>query len=236
MSSGIDWRRLDWDSEFWGFEVASVAAEAAGLVEAAQGCDDAGIACSYLLVDAPEAERLRAAQSAGWRYVDTRIELRRESAPPSDGAEGRIRTASSDDLAALEGIARDAFAMTRFHVDTRFDRSRADELYATWVRERLDGDGLVVTADAGGEVAGFMAGRLDATGDARHELIAVAPAHRGRGLGGALSDALSRQLRERGARHDGTATQAANLPGLRMFASRGFEIESFHHWLHRWRP
>jgi ribosomal protein S18 acetylase RimI-like enzyme len=237
VSAATGWRRLDWDSAFWGFEVGSVVAEAGDLAEAAQECDEAGIECSYLLLDAADADRLRAAQGAGWRYVDTRIELRREAAPPGAGAEAPTRTARGDDLTVLEGIAREAFAMTRFHVDTRFDRSRADELYATWVRERLEGDGLVVVADAGGAVAGFMAGRLDAaTGEARHELIGVAPAHRGTGLGGALSDALSRELREQGAGHDGTATQAANLPGLRMFGSRGFEIESFHHWLHRWRP
>ena len=232
MSEG--WERLDWDSEFWGFDVATVDAGPEGLRQVAADCDAAGVECAYLLVAADDAPTLIAAQDSGWRYVDTRIELRRET-PPASSPPAPVRPAAAGDLQALETLARGAFPTTRFHVDPHFDRQRADELYATWVRNRAD-DGVLLVAGEAGDPAGFMAGRLNAeTGEARHELVAVAPSHRESGIGGALSDALSSELRAGGAAWDGTATQASNLAGLGMFGSRGFEIASFHHWMHRWR-
>jgi ribosomal protein S18 acetylase RimI-like enzyme len=237
MSEGRGWRVLDWDTAFWGFPVASVSADAGDLAEVVRDCDNEGIRCAYLLLAAEDTQTLAAGQAAGFRYIDTRIELRRDQPPSSPADAASIRVAEARDVPQLEEIARDAFSRTRFLVDEGFDRDRARELYATWVRGRTEEEeGLVMVGEVDGGVAGFMAGRLDAGGDARHELVAVAPGHRRSGLAGALSDAFSERLRSRGARGDASATQAANLAGLRMFGSRGFEIESFHHWLHRWRP
>lgn len=236
MNEGRGWRVLDWDTAFWGFPVASVSADAADLAEVGRDCDAEGVRCAFLLLAAEDTRTLAAAQVAGFRYVDTRIELRRDQPPPPPADDSRIRVAEASDVPELEAIARDGFANTRFLADEGFDRDRARELYATWVRGRAEEeDGLVMVAEGDGVVAGFMAGRLDSGGEARHELVAVAPGHQRSGLAGGLSDALSERLRTRGAQSDATATQAANLPSLRMFGSRGFEIESFHHWLHRWR-
>lgn len=241
MSEGPAWRPLEWDSDFWGFPVAAVSSDldADGLRRVVSDCDEEGVRCAYLLVAAADAGRLAAAQGCGFRFVDTRIELRRDEAPGDDRTptDQGVRPGGAGDLTALEEIARASFRSTRFFADGRFDEERCRELYAAWVRRRLEGpDGLVVVAERDGAPAGFMAGHLDpGSGEGRQELVAVASEHRREGLAGALSDALSAQLRAAGAGFEGTATQAANLPGLRMFTSLGFRIAGFHHWLHRWR-
>lgn len=240
MSSDAAFQLLEWDSAFWGFPVARVSGiglDGAELGSAVEWCDEHSVRCAYLLLDATDATGLAAAQRRGFRFVDTRIELRRDESPNGrqQSAGAVLRPAAAADLPALERLARRSFGSTRFFVDGRFDEERCRELYAAWIRRRADDrEGLVMVAEQGGAPLGFMAGFVDRDGEGCHELMAVEPEHRRKGLGRALPSALSADFAARGVTRERMVTQAANVASLRVFGSLGFRVAKVQHWLHRW--
>jgi len=91
---------------------------------------------------------------------------------------------------------------------------------AGFARARLDGE--VVVAEAGGEVAGVAAGALFA-GTGWVGGVAVVPAHRRAGLGGALTEAIVEFLEGRGA---ATVLLHATALGRPVYERLGFVPET----------
>jgi ribosomal-protein-alanine N-acetyltransferase len=80
----------------------------------------------------------------------------------------------------------------------------------------------VMASDDDGEVIGY-AGLLVPGPEADVQTIAVAPAAQGRGVGGALLDALITRARERGATSLMLEVRADNPPAINLYEKRGFE-------------
>lgn len=109
-------------------------------------------------------------------------------------AEPVVRDAKQDDVAA---ICRFGQAHIRPHYAPLVGAEAADEQVRRWWNEKHVGaavaEGLVVVAEAGGQVVGVaQRGRRGA--DHVVYKLYVDPQHRGRGLGPQLLDALARQL------------------------------------------
>lgn len=230
---------LDWDSAFFGIPIAQLTAtrlDEAGLERALRACRQQRIRCAYLLLDADDARGSALAQTAGFAVRDVRLTFERAlaagdaTAPVAES----IAPARPAQRAALEALAREAFAHTRFLADERFDRARSRELYAAFVRRGLDGGPARVTlTDA--DARGFVVCRLDrARGDGAIELIAVAADGRSRGLGGALVAAALATFARAGLRRATVATQAANVASQRLYQHAGYRTCHAGLWLHRW--
>ncbi len=230
---------LDWDSAFFGFPIAQMAArrvDEAALAAALAACRASGIRCAYLLLEGDDAHGSALAQAAGFvlRDVRTTLERRVQAADTARPAAARIAPAGPQQHAALEAVARAAFAQTRFTADPGFPPERCRDLYAAFLRRGLDGaPERVVLADPAAR--GFIVCRLDAAaGTGTIELIAVAAEARGRGLGGALVDAALGAFAAAGLRRATVVTQAANVASQRTYQRAGFRTCEVGLWLHRW--
>lgn len=234
--------RLGWDSDFFGFPIARVDAtqlDKQAIDAAVEACGAQGIRCAYLLLAADDARGGAIAQAAGFVLRDVRLTFARPldhgpAAGLAAAAHGSIAPARAAQRPALEALARDAFAHTRFLSDPGFPPDRARELYAAFVRRGLDDAPRRVTlADSATE--GFVVCRLDAdAGVGEIELIAVAPAARGRGLGRALVDAALAMFADAGLPRASVATQAANVASQRLYQRSGFRTSEAGLWFHRW--
>ena len=225
--------RLDWDSEFWGLPIARVGSRQLDREQAANvaaWCAAEEIRCAFLLAAADDAATAAAAESVGFVPVDTRITLRRPPgivAPVSAGVS--IREARADEEEALVAIAATAHTDTRFFFDPRFPRHRASDLYATWVRRGFrEPDRHLLVAEAGGEPLGYV---LIAAQPRAIDLIAVAGAAQGRGVGRAL---VAAAVAEREDESVEVVTQARNVGALRLYQACGFQIDATDVWYHRW--
>ncbi|HKG01692.1 MAG TPA: GNAT family N-acetyltransferase [Conexibacter sp.] len=230
---------LDWDSAFFGFPIAQVAArrlDAAVLDAAVEACRARGIRCAYLLLEGDDAHGSELAQAAGFVLRDVRTTLERsvDAADEARPAAAGIAPANPQQHAALEAVARAAFEQTRFTADPGFPPERCRDLYAAFLRRGLgDAPERVVLADP--TACGFVVCRLDAavrTGAI--ELIAVGAEGRGRGLGGALVDAALGAFAAAGLRRATVVTQAANVASQRLYQRAGFRTRGVGLWLHRW--
>ncbi len=157
----------------------------------------------------------------GFVPIETLVTLERPVSPAAHRPE-RVRAAEPADRAACLEIARSVFVHDRFHADERVPEPLADAYKKTWVANALDGRAdRVLVVEVAGRVAGFITCM-------RHldvgviDLIAVAPAHRGQGIGKDLVAGMMAHYANcvRGLR---VGTQTTNSASLSLYAAHGFE-------------
>ena len=192
---------------------------------------DRSVACLYFLSSSDDVRSARAAEDAGFRLMDVRVELRRgvESTP---GLE--VREARESDRDVLREIARRSHGATRFYADPRFPDARCDDLYATWIDRSLDGwAAAVLVAERDGRAVGYCSVHLGAD-EGSIGLIAVDDAARRSGVGVELANGAVAWSGRAGARAISVVTQGRNVAALRTFARVGFLVSSVDLWFHKW--
>jgi ribosomal protein S18 acetylase RimI-like enzyme len=171
---------------------------------------------------------------AGFRVVDTALAF--EGAIGGETDRGGVRFARDDDREPVAGIAAGAFRYSRFHLDPLIPGELADAIKAAWAVNYFEGkrgDGMVV-AEHANRVVGFLQLLWSAPDHLVIDLVGVAPASQGRGIG--------RDMILYAARHgtgDGrlpsrisVGTQAANVPSVRLYESLGLRLREAQYVLH----
>lgn len=181
-----------------------------------------GLDCVFTLLRLNQMSDFHWAVRNGFRLVDVRVEfIARPSLVIPD-----VRVAEPSDRDAIADIARRSFKRTRFHNDRRFDQERVNEMYANWA---LTSHGRTyVTEDESG-LSGFVV-----VGETNLELIAVDPAHRGKGHGDALAKAAIGHALMGGRGLLNVVTQGGNHAAQRTFQGVGFTLIDTSLWLHKW--
>ena len=237
-------RRLEWDSEFWGFGCARV--EGPQLrkdqMPAIEGwCHANNIAFLQYLAPADDTGSARAAEEGGFHLVDERVTLAcRITADSPDVREPGIelRPSRMEDVSGLEAIARISHADSRYYSDPGFPRAGCDDLYSTWIRRSLEGAiaDIVLVPVIDGEPAGYVTCKRDAepakTGWIG--LVGVGPKARGRGVGGALVRRAIDWFREAGVEEALVVTQGRNEAAQRLYERCGFLARDTALWYHKW--
>jgi dTDP-4-amino-4,6-dideoxy-D-galactose acyltransferase len=230
----------EWDSDFFGVRIATVAARELNDDTAAAVLDWSranGVACLYYLADAHDAASIRMAEDHGFRLVDIRLTMSRQvDSPALPASDEPVREATDADTAMLARIARESHTNTRFHLDSRFDPERSREMYAIWIRDSVSGRlaDRVLVVDGPDGPAGYVALRVDALGVGRIGLIAVSSVHRGRGYGERLVFEGLRWLASRGVSRAEVVTQGAHAGSVRFYERCGFSVHRVELWFHRW--
>lgn len=233
MSDAEPCRFLEWDSQHFGLRIAR--AEDARLtpqrIDAIKSwCRRESIDCVYLLTD--DRDGARTAVDGGFRLVDVRLTLERGAGPVMEGAAGPVRRFEAGDLPSLCRIARASHRVTRFYLDGRFPPSKCDDLYETWIRKSCAGEAQAVFVAAPDRTAvGYLTCHLEASGDGKIGLAAVADEARGKGLGRAL---VLESLRWFGSRRVSVVTQGGNEGARRLYESCGFLVTTEQLWYHGW--
>jgi ribosomal protein S18 acetylase RimI-like enzyme len=187
---------------------------------------------AYAKLDTSDVVASNALTDIGFRVVDTALSY---TGMPEGGTATGLRFARPGDRDAVEGIARQAFRFSRFHLDPRVPDTLANTIKAAWAANYFDGqrgDGMVI-AEHEGRVAGFL--QLLWAGDRLLiDLIGVTSKLQGRGLGRGMIRHAARHGTGDGRMPTGmlVGTQSANTPSVRLYESLGFRMISAQHVLH----
>jgi dTDP-4-amino-4,6-dideoxy-D-galactose acyltransferase len=232
---------LPWDSEFFGVKVARVRGDLtpSQLNRADDWCRREGVDVAYLNVPIEETATIRVAAELGFHFVDVRVVLgwRRGYWRPEPRISGTvIRPHRPSDVGTLEQIAVNAYRDSRFYVDDHFPRERCDALYAAWVRRCCaERDSTVFVAERDGDVAGYLAHRVDPSlSTATIALVGVAEGYRGHGIGVDLIGASLATCVALGVQRVQVATQGRNVAAQRMYQRAGMTTDAMSAWLHKW--
>ncbi|MHC4470189.1 MAG: GNAT family N-acetyltransferase [Planctomycetota bacterium] len=232
-------RELAWDSDHFGFKVASCSAtEDVRTEELAAWCKARTIKCLYVFVRPEDTGVVARLHRWGARLADVRLTLEKPVAePPPDGPKGdlSVRAASIDDIEPLARMSEDVRFATRFRMDPGFPDEDVDRLYSAWVENSIrDFADAVFVACQGETRLGFVTCHLDSDTTGSIGLFAVAERAQGRGCGGALLKAVERFAHTSGRRLLSVRTQAWNVAALRVYESAGMLPRSAVMIYHKW--
>jgi N-acetylglutamate synthase-like GNAT family acetyltransferase len=237
---------LAWDSETFGFPVASFQVGADELDEGSLkefsvrfsrwARENDVVLCSCRI---PATNRFWKAYlpEAGFRFIDfgLRASLPNLSRISLPDARVELRVATADDYDAIEGIAGEAFHHGRYHADLLFPTRLANLRYRDWVRRALEatnGIDRVYVMGHRGAVHGFYHVTVEGTvSDLR--LAAISPELQGTILGFGLYVSMLHVLRGLGVRRAVTSISAANTSVMNVYSTLGFRFsdpEAFYHW------
>jgi dTDP-4-amino-4,6-dideoxy-D-galactose acyltransferase len=233
---------LEWDTSFFGRRIGRLVARrlsAATLVNLDDWVARNQIEGVYFLCEAADAESIALAEQHKFHLADIRVTL--ENCQP--GAERicanedlLVRRACSEQMEALKAIARSSHTDTRFYQDPHFQPSQCDGLYETWLEQSCTGDAnMVLAAELGGKVAGYITCHLDSDVVGRIGLFAVAESARGHGVGTALIRAALGWFSDERRSRVTVVTQGRNVRGQRTYERCGFTTRSVELWYHYWR-
>jgi ribosomal protein S18 acetylase RimI-like enzyme len=239
---------LDWDTDFWGFRVATVLGHSLTEEKARQidqWCRQQDITCLYFLASSESFETTRIAESSGFRFVDVRLTFAHTPAwlpPPAIApANGslRIRPSRLADIDALQLIARTSYIDTRFYYDQAFPRHLCNALYETWIKRSCEGYAdIVLVAEGSGEPVGYISCHIGAERRVgKIGLLGVDQRVRGQGVGQRLVRSSLEWLQGQGMRETIVVTQARNGAAQRLYQRSGFLTRDVQLWYHKWyRP
>ena len=236
----IAWADKPWDSAFFGYPVAAAELDdpAVFLAEALQARDRAlrtGIRLLYLFLPPADAGLRADLLRAGFRDVGGKVDFAKTVAAAPDAAPDPDIVPCRENSAALEALAFQSGAHSRFRLDDGFRPADFERLYREWIAGSLAGrDGkCVYVAGAPARPKGLLT--LEPGAAVRIGLFAVAPDCRRQGLGRRLVAQAERYCAERAVRELRVATQAENREACRFYESCGFrtvhEESIFHAWL-----
>jgi ribosomal protein S18 acetylase RimI-like enzyme len=223
VSAGTE--RDAWLSGLFGCDALRVATEGPGAE--LRGIAATADAFFYAKVPALRVDLVQRLSAAGFFVVDVNVTLERRGRgePLPDNAPGvRVRDAGPSDADAVLDIAEHCFRFSRFHLDPMIARPLANKIKREWMASYFAGrrGRKVLLASVGDRAAGFL-GILDAGGARVIDLIGVAEAMQGRGVGSALVSQFIGE-NEHSASVLRVGTQVANAPSLRLYERFGFRV------------
>jgi len=183
----------------------------------------------------------QALEAAGGRLMDTLVYWSRKldgSDLPGHSCKVTIRPVRPGDETEVQAVARETFRgyTGHYHADPRLDRTRCDEVYASWAERSCvsrDVAGEVLVADDG-RVAGFATLRMNDAEEGEGVLFGVAERSQGAGIYRAFMVEGMRWCRARGASRMVVSTQVTNLAVQKVWSRLGFEPSRSYYTFHLW--
>lgn len=227
-----------WDTEFFGETIGTlrsemVTPELLAYIEVCASIE--GIDCLYYDHAASDGETAAAVTRWGFDRVDTQVVFERAPADVKPEMTVTVGQYRDQHLTAIQSIARNVFAESRFHEDRRFSQQQCDKLYEQWITNACQGYAdEVLVAEHGGKVVGFITCSVEGTvGDIG--LVGVVADEQGHGVGHSLVTASLQWFNDHNVTTVKVRTQERNEAAKTLYKSTGFNIigriARYHWWL-----
>lgn len=232
--SSIIISKEEWDSEFFGYEIASV-----HCVETTPECLDYALTrCRELDIDCLYFETVDLRDEAFDRefdLVDKKIVFRRSVGKKEDlKTDDTVRPFVESDLPELAEIAGEIFGATRFYNDPQFETQKCDALYERWITNACASYAdVVLVATVAGKPCGFITCNHEGeSGDIG--LVGVERSVQGDGIGTKLLMAAIEWLQKQDVTSVTVETQSENNAARRLYTAAGFRESEQRFVFHRW--
>lgn len=236
-------RLLEWDTDFFGFPVASIVPVRLTEVEldhTLASMRKAGVRLAYWASDPGDGESQRAALSCGGFLADRKVtyivDVGKFPRPVDRAGLAIGKYTDPIPTAEMEELALQAGSHSRFKVDPRMPAGKFADLYRLWIRNSVRGKiaAAVIVARREGRIVGMVTvGEKNGRGDIG--LIAVDAGMRGMNVGASLVAAAVDWARARGFERAQVVSQGENDAACRFYERCGYSVDKveilYHFWI-----
>lgn len=235
-------QRLDWDTEFFGFEVGRLAGpfeSIEALSNTLQVAAENGTRLVYGVCEHKDNTSHQIALAVGGRFVDIKCtyELDLTSIQPTQ-ANMEVVGDDANTHWQLRDLALQAAEFSRFRLDTALPEGSWKHMYSLWMRHSIIGklaDAVLVERGDDRIIGMITISHRDQCGQIG--LFAVDREWRGRGIGRRLLDASIQCCSAVGCEKLQVITQRNNIAACRSYEHAGFQLvdeqDIFHLWINR---
>ncbi len=201
---------------------------------------DSGNIFVYAKVPPEDLKHIHFLETLGFGLIETSLLFERGLAGEIDVAKNpalTITNATTKDATAVENIAKEAFRVSRFHLDPQIGFETACRLKKEWVGnffKKQRGDALLV-AKRDEQVIGFLLLLFAPAKRLIIDLIATDPAFQGQGVAKALIEFAREQYATKFTTI-AAGTQAVNKASISLYQQTGFKLCSCTHIYHYHKP
>lgn len=234
--------KLNWDSEFFGFNVGRAfiyKGDEAGAQEIYNLAKQDGFRIVYVVLNEWDPSINEALIKTGARLIDKKTLYARTVAPepkqactfPVIAYDDRFFTNDLIELALASG------KYSRFLVDEGFGKEPFEKLYMEWLRNSVNGkfaDKVWLAID-NNRVIGFVTAKKSAEEKSGQVgLIAVSEAYRGKKIGQALMNTCNDWYLANRLQQATVVTQGDNTPACKFYESVGYQVGKVEYYYHLW--
>jgi dTDP-4-amino-4,6-dideoxy-D-galactose acyltransferase len=228
--------RLDWDSDFFNFNVGKVACSDDESFDAEAFLNSNR---SFKLVYVFSKTKI---DHGLLKLVDDKVVLGRsldtnQSNKNVDDIiikpfEARIHSSNE-----IKKLALESGEFSRFNIDVNFKSNEYERLYTEWIEQSINKKiafEVLVAANKNETILGFITLNKKSDTLADIGLLAVSAASRGKGIAGKLLQHSFEIVERLGFKSIQVVTQFNNQPAMRLYQNAGFEIKErtfvYHYW------
>jgi len=247
-------RKLDWDTNFFGFPVAFVTTRRlTPAIEAyiRRYALESNIRFLEYLCNCHDPLSVRTAEENGYKFVDIRVTLEKNLTDPGptstsiDSSVGRkginTRRANESDIDALIALTNELYLDSRFFFDGNFSKDLLNNFYSDWlakaVRGEFDDFALIIVDPDNEEIpVGFCTIRKKPTAEsvAVIGLFGISTKYQKRGFAQRLLLGVFSELQSHGFKKLEVVTQGRNYDAQRVYQREGFVTKIMELWYHKW--
>lgn len=234
------YKLLPWDSEFFGFRIASITEpnlDERNLSDLLRQLRQDRVELVYW----PAASRLddAIALGLGGSLVDVKttfaMQLADASSPVLSGPPSLVPYAPGMPLADLESLSIQSGKYSRFSIDPRIGRDRFEQLYRLWIHRSVSKAIAreVLVIEDGSHLVGMVT-LAEVEGRGNIGLAAVSGACRGRGYGERLIRGAQAWFQAHGYQVAQVVTQGENAAACSLYSRCGYKLERQEFFYHFW--
>lgn len=231
-------KRLEWDSEFFGYKVGFIGADNSSpfeLNETLETILDENYRLCYITssyeIDFSQFDH----ENLGIKFVDRKVTYLK-TVDPSKTIDPAIKSIEKlDTNDKILSIAIQSGEYSRFNIDKNIEEGKFEELYQLWIKNSINRTLAfeVLGFKNHGTTSGFVTlKKTKARADIG--LIAVDGLYRGRGMGKALMNSAEKWVDNLKFKEIQVVTQGANIPACKFYESCGYQLEKTQYYYHVW--
>lgn len=231
---------LDWDSDFFGYKIASIQTSQlhpAELKEILKDLEQQNVTLAYCFVQEDDNISFNSLQKASGLLTDKKvIYVIHGFSAPSEIDSRHIRPYDLNYLSDnLHNLALQSGIYSRYNVDPKFRNNEYERLYLEWIKKSVEkkiADDILVYYDDITE-RGFIT--LSVKEDkGTIGLVAVDERERGKSIGRKLMNSTFEYFANRNINTVEVVTQMANKTACLFYESLGFQVKSVTNIFHLW--
>lgn len=235
-------KKLEWDSQFFGFPVAYVSCRNLSdsiLFRINQFVKTHGINLAEYLCNCHDNRSVTIAEKAGFHFTDIRITFERKLGFQDNLTLPDNLTfglADTSHVSYLKEMSRQLYKDSRYYFDGNFQREKIDEFFAGWVEKAVLGtfDHECYCFFVEEEPIGYCTIRYNKKTSCSIGLFGLASNYQGKGLGKLLLLHVFDEMTKKGLQRVQVVTQGRNYLAQRLYQQAGFLTKSTELWYHKW--